>query len=71
MTLADFYLICFVLGFSLCLLSFALSGLHVHVPFKWHGGSVSAPHGHVTRSAACGSGAWGSWLGGTVSAFLA
>jgi membrane protein implicated in regulation of membrane protease activity len=36
MTFADFYLICFVVGFALSLLSFVFSGLHWHLPVKWH-----------------------------------
>ena len=69
MTFADFYLICFVLGFSLCLLSFVLSGLHLHVPFKWHfRGSVSAPHG-MLRERRSGSGACGPWSAARVGAF--
>ncbi|MFZ0086919.1 MAG: hypothetical protein WA211_01625 [Candidatus Acidiferrales bacterium] len=65
MTFADFYLICFVVGFVLSLLSFVFSGLHWHVPVKWHlpaaiahhagtlgaKGAVGAPQaGHATAS---------------------
>jgi hypothetical protein len=81
MTLADFYLICFVLGFSLCLLSFVFSALHLQVPFKWHGGGVSAPHGMLRGAphagaahSAHGSGARSalSWVNpSTLFAFLA
>ena len=44
MTFADFYLICFLVGFSLSLLSFAFSGLHWHLPVKWHFHGVGAHH---------------------------
>src|ERR1700732_461712 len=80
MTLADFYLICFVLGFSLCLLSFVFSGLHLHMPSGWHGGSVSAAHGmlrgapHAGAHSSHGSPARSalSWLNpSTLFAFLA
>jgi hypothetical protein len=48
MTLANFYLVCFIVGFSLCVLSFAFSGLHIHLPVKFHfpGASGHGP-GHV------------------------
>ena len=36
MTLSTFYLICFVVGFSLSALSFFSSVLHVHLPSRWH-----------------------------------
>lgn len=73
MTFADFYLICFVVGFALSLLSFVFSGLHWHVPVKWHfphgithhvgaigtKGAVCAPHaGHVASATSHGAGAW-------------
>jgi membrane protein implicated in regulation of membrane protease activity len=54
MTWADFYLICFVLGFAFSLLSFLLGGLHWHLPFHahlhaahgQHAGHSSTGHGH-------------------------
>jgi hypothetical protein len=36
MTWSDFYLLCFLVGFSLSLLSFASGAMHLHLPFKWH-----------------------------------
>lgn len=36
MTLSTFYLICFVVGFSLSALSFFFSVLHIHLPMRWH-----------------------------------
>jgi membrane protein implicated in regulation of membrane protease activity len=52
MTFADFYLICFVVGFALSLLSLVFSGLHWHLPVKWHfhGGGTH----HVTTLGAKG-----------------
>lgn len=65
MTFADFYLICFVVGFALSLLSFVFSGLDWHLPVKWHfhgggthhittlgaKGAPGAPHaGHATAT---------------------
>ena len=46
MTWADFYLICFVLGFAFSFLSFVVGGLHVHVPHLPHGfGHAGTAHG--------------------------
>ncbi|HKW36112.1 MAG TPA: NfeD family protein [Candidatus Acidoferrum sp.] len=36
MTWSDFYLLCFLVGFSLSVLSFLAGAVHVHLPFKWH-----------------------------------
>ena len=36
MTLSTFYLICFVVGFSLSAISFFSSALHLHLPSRWH-----------------------------------
>lgn len=44
MTFADFYLICFVVGFALSLLSFVFSGLDWHLPVKWHFHGVGTHH---------------------------
>jgi len=72
MTWSDFYLLCFLVGFSLSVLSF-ISGalhLHIHLPTRWHlpfhlghhGGHLSGPKG----------GAQLSWFNAsTVLAFLA
>lgn len=46
MTFANFYLICFVLGFAMSLLSFVFGGLHIHIPLKWHFGHVHSGAGH-------------------------
>ena len=36
MTWSDFYLLCFLVGFSLSVLSFLSGALRLHLPFKWH-----------------------------------
>ena len=36
MTWTDFYLLCFIVGFTLSVLSFLGGAAHVHLPFKWH-----------------------------------
>jgi len=59
MTWADFYLICFAVGFAFSFLSFFLGGLHWHlpfhwhVPFGWHGGPgiPAGPHVHAGAGA--------------------
>jgi len=43
MTWADFYLVCFVVGFVLSL--FAFLGVHVHFPFHFHGSHGAGAHG--------------------------
>jgi hypothetical protein len=44
MTWADFYLVCFVVGFFLSALMFLGGSLHLHFPhFHFHG----AAHGHI------------------------
>jgi len=36
MTWSDFYLLCFIVGFSLSVLSFLAGAVHIHLPFKLH-----------------------------------
>ncbi len=36
MTWSDFYLLCFLVGFSLSVLSFLAGAVHLHLPFKMH-----------------------------------
>ena len=50
MTWSDFYLICFAVGFFFSVLSFALAGLHWHLPFNLHlphGWGLGSGTGHV------------------------
>jgi membrane protein implicated in regulation of membrane protease activity len=61
---ADFYLVCFAVGFSFSLLSFLAGGLHwhlhlphfshVHVAHRGHAAPSTAPAGHVAASPVTG-----------------
>jgi hypothetical protein len=69
---SDLYLLCFLIGFSLSVISFLAGAVHLHLPFKMHfhlhGHTVH--HGHV--GAAGKSSSHLSWLNATtVMAFLA
>src|SRR5216683_4347977 len=76
MTWSDFYLFCFLVGFSLSVLSFLAGAGHIHLPLKWH---LPFPGGHqggglfkggLHRGG--GSSIHISWLNAsTVMAFLA
>ena len=73
---SDFYLLCFVIGFSLSVLSFLAGTVHIHLPFKahlpFHGashGGVSASHGGIAKSHSAGHVPW--FNASTVMAFLA
>ena len=69
MTWADFYLICFAVGFLLSLISLMLGDVHLHLP---HLHVHVGPHGHVP--AGNGGGAAGEIAPinfGTIAAFLA
>lgn len=76
MTWADFYLICFALGFAFSLLSFLLGGLHWHLPHGWGGPHLHAgPHVHAGHGVGHGAeaaffnpvtlAAFLAWFGGT------
>ena len=65
MTWADFYLLCFVVGFVLSVVAFL--GVHIHLPFHFHfHGHGGAGHGGVGHGAAhaAGSGHAASHGGG-------
>lgn len=76
---SDFYLLCFVIGFSLSVLSFLAGTVHIHLPFKahlpFHGashGGVSASHGGIAKSASSHSAGHVPWFNAsTAMAFLA
>jgi hypothetical protein len=85
MSWSDFYLICFLVGFSLSVLSFLAGAVHIHLPFKMHlpfhgghsahgsfhshGGGV---HAHGNASTSSNSGAHISWFNASSAmAFLA
>ena len=59
MTWADFYLVCFALGFVFSLLSFLLGGLHWHLPFHTHLPHFGGPPVHVGHGMHAGHGAVG------------
>jgi hypothetical protein len=75
MTWSDFYLFCFLVGFSLSVLSFLAGAVHIHLPVKWHlpfhlghhwGGSHDGLRGSLK------GGAHISWFNAsTIMAFLA
>jgi membrane protein implicated in regulation of membrane protease activity len=86
MTWSDFYLICFIVGFSLSVLSFLAGAVHIHLPFRlhlpFHGGhhagalhSGGHAHGGGARAAKGGSThaeGYFSWFNAsTLLAFLA
>jgi membrane protein implicated in regulation of membrane protease activity len=83
MTWSDFYLLCFLVGFALSVLSFLAGAVHIHLPFKMHlpfhgahhGGGLSSgghAHGAGMKSAAMKSSGQISWLNAsTLLAFLA
>ncbi len=52
MTWAEFYLVCFVIGFVLSLFSFL--GGHLHLPFHFHSGHGGHAGGHVHVSHSAG-----------------
>ncbi len=58
MTWADFYLICFAVGFTFSLLSFLLGGFHWHLPFhlQFGGAHHAGLHIHAGHGAGPGHG---------------
>jgi membrane protein implicated in regulation of membrane protease activity len=77
MSWSDFYLICFLVGFSLSVLSFLAGAVHIHLPFKmhlpFHGGhpahggahSSSSPSAaHISWFNASSAMAFLAWFGG-------
>jgi membrane protein implicated in regulation of membrane protease activity len=68
MSWSDFYLLCFLIGFSLSVLSFLAGAVHLHLPFKMH-----LPfHGHHHGGGLAKGGMHLSWFNtSTVLAFLA
>jgi len=79
MTWSDFYLLCFLVGFSLSVLSFLAGAVHIHLPFKMHLPFHGAHHGaggHASATGAKGGGKGASshvsWFNAsTMMAFLA
>ncbi|MFZ3218188.1 MAG: hypothetical protein WA192_19185 [Candidatus Acidiferrales bacterium] len=78
MSWSNFYLLCFIVGFSLSLLSFLAGAIHIHLPFKmhtpFHGAHAGHPavHGGVAKSAPSHTTGHMSWFNAsTAMAFLA
>lgn len=77
MSWSDFYLLCFLVGFSLSVISFLAGAVHLHLPFKmhfpFHGGHVGHGGAHIGHGGAAGKGGVHlSWLNAsTIMAFLA
>ncbi len=68
MSWSDFYLLCFLVGFFLSVVSFLAGAIHIHMPFKWHLPLHGAHHG----GAAHGGGHNISWFNASSAlAFLA
>ncbi|HKN73915.1 MAG TPA: NfeD family protein [Candidatus Acidoferrum sp.] len=78
MTWSDFYLLCFLVGFSLSVLSFLAGAVHIHLPFKLHLPFQAAHHGgagashtglkastHISWFNASSAMAFLAWFGGT------
>jgi hypothetical protein len=77
MTWSDFYLFCFLVGFTFSLLTFLAGAVHLHLPFRLHwpahgGHHGTGGHGVPARSAAARPGSHVSWFNAsTAMAFLA
>jgi len=78
MSWSDFYLLCFIVGFSLSLLSFLAGAVHIHLPFRVHmpfrGGRFGLGHAHGgdLKSSSPHAGTHVSWFNAsTAMAFLA
>ena len=78
MSWSDFYLLCFLVGFSLSLVSFLAGAVHLHLPLKWHLPVHSGVHhglggpraglragGHISWLNASSVLAFLAWFGGT------
>ncbi len=71
MTWSNFYLLCFLVGFSLSVLSFLAGAVHIHFPVKWHLPFPLVHHGGGLHKGGA-SGAHISWFNAsTIMAFLA
>jgi len=74
MSWSDFYLLCFLIGFSLSVVSFLAGAVHLHLPFRWHlpfhlghhgGGGGLRGGGHISWFNASSMLAFLAWFGGT------
>jgi len=77
MTWSDFYLLCFLVGFSLSVLSFLAGAVHIHLPFHLHlpfhsGHHAGGPHAHGAKAGSTHTDGHFSWFNAsTLLAFLA
>jgi len=73
MTWSEFYLLCFIVGFTLSVLSFLAGAVHIHLPFKMHLPFHGAHHGGGAGGHHGGHGTHGvSWFNAmTIMTFLA
>jgi membrane protein implicated in regulation of membrane protease activity len=83
MSWSDFYLICFLVGFSLSVLSFLAGAVHIQLPFRMHmpfhgahhgahRGTGVRVHGNVAKHGSSHDGVHMSWFNAsTAMAFLA
>jgi membrane protein implicated in regulation of membrane protease activity len=74
MTWSDLYLFCFLVGFTLSVLSFFSAAFHFHLPFKWHLPFHGTHHagGMAGRAMMHTRGGGLSWFNGmTIMTFLA
>src|SRR5438876_11937842 len=72
MTWSDFYLLCFLVGFSLSVLSFLAGAVHLHLPFKWHLPFHGSHHGSGASHGGLEGGTYISWFNASSAmAFLA
>jgi hypothetical protein len=73
MSWSDFYLLCFLIGFSLSAFSFLAGAVHLHLPFRihmpfhvhHHGGAVAKGGAHLSWFNASTVLAFLAWFGGT------
>src|SRR5260370_14197234 len=69
---SDVYLLCFLVGFSLSVLSFLAGAVHIHLPFKMHLPFHGAHHGGATSHGGLRGGTHISWFNASSAmAFLA
>lgn len=71
MSWSDFYLLCFLVGFSLSVVSFLAGAVHLHLPVKWHLPVHGGQHGVGGLTGSHASAAKGGVRGGHVSWFNA
>jgi membrane protein implicated in regulation of membrane protease activity len=75
MSWSDIYLLCFIVGFSLSVLSFLAGAVHIHLPFKMHLPFPFGSHGQggaIAKGGSSGGGAHVSWFNASSAmAFLA